>query len=84
MNWARPAFEKYMRWYRPLVRWSLNHSDWFTRSHPRALGYLAERLFICWYLLRHKRLFSLGPVARLPCAPVPGRIDAPETASLQR
>jgi FkbM family methyltransferase len=81
------AFDEFMRWSWPLVRWALNHPDPFRLSHPRSLSYLAERLFICWYLSRHKRLLNVGTLVRLPCAPVPGGLgtldhDAPTPTTL--
>jgi len=75
---GKPAFDAFMRWSWPLVRWALDHPDPFRLSHPRSLSYLAERLFICWYLLRHKRLLNVGTAVRLPCAPMPDGFGAAE------
>ena len=63
--WAmsKSNFDDYMRWSFPLVQWCLrNTRDLFVQSHPRSLSFLVERLFICWYLLRHKRVTHVGPL----------------------
>jgi ADP-heptose:LPS heptosyltransferase/Flp pilus assembly protein TadD len=62
MTWAN--FDDFMRWSSPMVQRCLADPDAFTRSHRRSLGYLVERLFICWYSLRGKRLQNLGPMYR--------------------
>src|SRR5262249_47740969 len=62
---SKENFNEYMNWSYPLVRWCLVHPDGYCLSHPRAVAYLAERLFICWYCLRQKRIVRLGPVIQV-------------------
>lgn len=66
--WAmsRASFEQYMEWSFPLVRYCLTNPDAHVQSHPRSVGYLAERLFILWYMLREKRLMHVGQVQNMP------------------
>lgn len=55
---SRANFDAFMHWSFPLVQWSLQEPDPYVQSQPRSLSYLVERLFICWYLLTHKRLLN--------------------------
>jgi FkbM family methyltransferase len=66
--WAmsRADFEDFMRWSYPLVRYCLLYPDAFVASHPRSLAFLAERLYICWYGLRGKRILVVAPIKTLP------------------
>jgi tetratricopeptide (TPR) repeat protein len=77
--WAMPwaNFEEFMAWSWPLVRRCLERRDAYTRSHARSLGFLIERLFICWYGLRDKRLLNLGPVNHAICKLPPCPRDGP-------
>lgn len=73
---SKSNFDEYMRWSWPLVQGFLEHPDSFSQSHARALAYLVERLFICWYGLRQKRLVNVGQTVRLPCGnPARARTD---------
>jgi hypothetical protein len=65
--WAmsKANFADFMAWSFPLVQHCLAHPDAYCRSHPRAVAYLAERLFVCWYGLREKRLWNVGPLVEV-------------------
>ncbi len=62
---ARAHFDEYMHWSYPLVRRCLDEPDAVIRSHPRSIGFVLERLFLCWCELTAKRVRNLA-------RPVPG------------
>jgi hypothetical protein len=61
---SKANFEEYMNWSYPLVQWALQHNPYYT-SDRRAVSYIAERLFIIWYMLKHKSLCNVGQVVRV-------------------
>jgi len=65
---SRENFDAFMRWSAPLVSWCLTQRESlaFLSTNPRSVGFVAERLFILWYLLLDKRLANLGPLETLP------------------
>jgi hypothetical protein len=66
--WAtsRANFNAFMEWSFPLVRWCLaNPQQPYLQSHPKAIGYLIERLFILWYLMKGLRVTHAGPIIEM-------------------
>ncbi len=62
--WAmsKELFNLYMQWSYPLLKHCLDRPDEYVRSHPRALSYLVERLFICWQLNRDFKIHVVEPI----------------------
>jgi hypothetical protein len=66
--WAasRASFNAFMEWSFPLVRWCLANSQQpYLQSHPKAIGYVIERLFILWYLMKGLRVTHAGPIIEM-------------------
>lgn len=65
---SKANFSAFMQWSFPLVSWCLTHRENqpFLSTCPRSVGFVAERLFILWYLLFDKRLANLGLLELLP------------------
>lgn len=80
---SRQNFNAYMEWSFPLVRWCLANPDNYMRAEPRAMAFLVERLFICWYGLKQKKAIQVGalvdwfrPNPYEPPAPAPESFPA--------
>lgn len=78
--WAmsKELFELFMQWSYPLIKQCLDRPDAYVRSHPRALSYLVERLFICWYLNRDFRIHLVEPIKDIGFNIGPARRRQPE------
>jgi hypothetical protein len=64
---SKENFNEYMEWSSPLVFFALRNPDAILRQTPKALSHLCERLFICWYGLKEKRVQALSPIAPVVC-----------------
>jgi len=55
-------FNHYMAWSYPKIKWMLDHCDdyKYTKEHPKAIGYVMERLHIFWYRIFEKKLKNIG------------------------
>ena len=62
---SRANFEEYMRWSAPLAIWLLEQPDPYLATDRRSVSFVVERLFICWYGLREKRVKYVGAVVEV-------------------
>ncbi len=62
---SRKNFNEWMEWSAPLIRYALECPDSFAEKTPRAVAYLVERLFICWYGIKGKKAIEVGPPMRV-------------------
>mgnify|MGYP003652133884 CR=1 FL=1 len=60
-------FNLYMEWSFPKIKWMLDNCDEFdyTKKHPKAIGYVMERLHIFWYRINNKKTKNIGTLSHL-------------------
>mgnify|MGYP003149490606 CR=1 FL=1 len=60
-------FNLFMEWSFPKIKWMLDNCDEFaySKAHPKAIGYVMERLHIFWYHLHKKKAKNIGVLSNL-------------------
>lgn len=60
---SKKDFDAFMEWSWPMIAWGIANIEnyTFTQKNEKALGFVAERLFIFWYHLHNKKIKNIGP-----------------------
>lgn len=58
---SRDRFDQHMTWLAPFIQYGLERltSDPYLKSHPKALAYVLERLFVIWYYNTKPKIYDV-------------------------